>query len=112
MGLRRIFSRKPNTNPIICPTFPPTIPNCRTYPNSPYLPSRIGLKQPLRNYIKLRSRKLYTSKPTSNTPPHQTQMVLPICLHHPMLNPQQTRQSTSTSCLCTNPIPKPLPPQI
>uniref|UniRef100_A0A8C0IET6 Uncharacterized protein n=1 Tax=Bubo bubo TaxID=30461 RepID=A0A8C0IET6_BUBBB len=35
-----------------------------------------------------RPRKLYTSKPPSHPSPHQTRMVLPICLRHFTLNPQ------------------------
>eukprot|EP00095_Tigriopus_kingsejongensis_P005070 maker-scaffold2235_size18398-snap-gene-0.5 protein:Tk05070 transcript:maker-scaffold2235_size18398-snap-gene-0.5-mRNA-1 annotation:"cytochrome b" len=57
-------------------------------------------------------RKLYPSKPTSHTPSHQTRVILPICIRHPTLNPQQTRGRSSPSSIRTSPIPNPTPPQI
>uniref|UniRef100_A0A8B9MNF6 Uncharacterized protein n=1 Tax=Accipiter nisus TaxID=211598 RepID=A0A8B9MNF6_9AVES len=54
MGMRRIFRRQPYPHPILRPTLPTPIPNRRPYPNPPYLPPRIWLKQPTRNRFKLR----------------------------------------------------------
>uniref|UniRef100_A0A9J8ADG6 Uncharacterized protein n=1 Tax=Cyprinus carpio carpio TaxID=630221 RepID=A0A9J8ADG6_CYPCA len=43
-----------------------------------------------------RPRKLYPRKPSSYTTPHQTRMILPICLRHPTINSKQTWR-----CPCT-----------
>eukprot|EP00095_Tigriopus_kingsejongensis_P005074 maker-scaffold2235_size18398-snap-gene-0.3 protein:Tk05074 transcript:maker-scaffold2235_size18398-snap-gene-0.3-mRNA-1 annotation:"tyrosine-protein kinase ryk" len=43
---------------------------------------------------------------------HQTRVILPICIRHPTLNPQQTRGRSSPSSIRTSPIPNPTPPQI
>lgn len=53
MSLRRILSRQPNTNPILCPTLPTTIRNRRTNTSSPHLPTRNRIKQPPRNSLRL-----------------------------------------------------------
>jgi len=51
-----------------------------------------------------RSRQLYTSKPSSNTRPHSTRMILPICICNPTLNPKQARRSYCSSHINCNPI--------
>lgn len=44
-------------------------------------------------------RQLHTSQPPRHTPPHQTRVVLPICLCHPPLYPKQTRRSLGPTIL-------------
>lgn len=81
-------------------------PRIRTNIHPPSLTSPI-LPQPTR-----RPRKLHTRQPPSNTPPHQTRMILPIRLRHSTIHPKQTRRSPSPSRFNPSPILTPSTPHI
>lgn len=54
MSMRRILSRQPNTNPILCHSLPPSLRHCRTYSGPPHPITRNRIKQPPRNPLGLR----------------------------------------------------------
>lgn len=46
-----------------------------------------------------RPRQLHTRQPPRHTPTHQARMILPLCLRHPPIHPQQTRWGTGPTFL-------------
>lgn len=59
-----------------------------------------------------RPRKFHARQPPSNTPSHQTRVILPVRLRHPTIHPKQTRRSLSPSRLDPSPILTPPTPHI
>lgn len=105
MGLRGILSRQPNPDSILRHSLPTTLPNCRDHPSPSDLPTRIRLKQPTRNRIRLRQNPIpplllpqrYPRAHPNNHPPNSTSPILTQPPRGPRkLHPRKPSSNPST----------------